>query len=134
MYLIDSDWLIDYLADTTDAVLLIEPLVSKGVAFSIISYLEAFEGTLRARDTIVAQQELALALSPFEVHPIREGTARVCARIRYDLRSRGRRVRDRALDLMIAATAIEHDLTLVTRNLRDFGDILGLRIYAQRSV
>ncbi len=31
-------------------------------------------------------------------------------------------------DLLIAATALEHDLTLVTRNVRDFEDIEGLRL------
>jgi predicted nucleic acid-binding protein len=36
-------------------------------------------------------------------------------------------VRQRALDLIIAATALEHDLTLVTRNREDFQDIPGLQ-------
>lgn len=30
---------------------------------------------------------------------------------------------------MIAATAIEHDLTLVTRNVDDFSDVPGLQLY-----
>ena len=33
-------------------------------------------------------------------------------------------------DLLIGATAIEHDLTLVTRNLSHFERIEGLKIYA----
>ena len=32
-------------------------------------------------------------------------------------------------DLLLAATAIEHDLTLVTRNTRDFVGIEGLKLY-----
>jgi predicted nucleic acid-binding protein len=37
------------------------------------------------------------------------------------------------LDLLIAATALAHDLTLVTRNLRDFQLITGLRLYEPTS-
>ncbi len=33
------------------------------------------------------------------------------------------------MDLLIAATALTHDLTLVTRNLRDFALIPGLSLY-----
>ena len=36
--------------------------------------------------------------------------------------------RSRTFDRMIAATALVHDLTLVTRNPRDFADIKGLAI------
>jgi predicted nucleic acid-binding protein len=32
------------------------------------------------------------------------------------------------MDLLIAATALEHNLTLLTRNLRDFQHIPGLKI------
>ena len=32
-------------------------------------------------------------------------------------------------DLLLAATAIEHDLTLATRNTKDFGEIEGLKLY-----
>jgi predicted nucleic acid-binding protein len=33
------------------------------------------------------------------------------------------------MDLLIAATALEHDLTLLTRNIRDFSQIPDLRLY-----
>lgn len=50
------------------------------------------------------------------------------AAIRLDLRNRNRPVAGRVLDLIVAATAIEHGLTLVTRNLRDYQDIAGLQL------
>lgn len=34
------------------------------------------------------------------------------------------------MDLFIAATAIEHGLSLVTRNTRDYSDIPGLDLYS----
>ncbi|MEA2511263.1 MAG: hypothetical protein QOJ59_750, partial [Thermomicrobiales bacterium] len=54
------------------------------------------------------------------------------ARIRSFLRSQGRLIPD--IDLQIAATAVSLDLTLVTRNLRHFSRIPGLKIYDRGSV
>lgn len=45
------------------------------------------------------------------------------------LSGQGKRVRQRALDLLIAATAIEHNLTLVTRNQADYRDVPGLMLF-----
>jgi tRNA(fMet)-specific endonuclease VapC len=55
--------------------------------------------------------------------------ARRCASLREQLRTAGKRVRPRALDLLIAATALDHNLTLVTRNVKDYDDIPDLRLY-----
>jgi predicted nucleic acid-binding protein len=38
-------------------------------------------------------------------------------------------VKARALDLMNAAIALEHDLILVTRNIEDYKDIPDLKLY-----
>jgi tRNA(fMet)-specific endonuclease VapC len=45
---------------------------------------------------------------------------------RADLRRRGLEVK--TIDLMIAATALAHDLTLVTHNTKDFQNVQGLRL------
>lgn len=60
--------------------------------------------------------------------PVTFEIARRCAEVRADLQRRGRSIRPRALDLLIAATAMEHGLTLVTRNVSDYGDVPGLRL------
>jgi predicted nucleic acid-binding protein len=49
------------------------------------------------------------------------------ARIRGDLRRQGQSIGD--LDLLIAATAIHHDLTLVTRNVRHYARIPDLKLH-----
>ena len=54
----------------------------------------------------------------------------IFARTRGELRRDGRLIPD--LDLLIAATAIHHDLTLVTRNVRHIGRISALQIYQPR--
>jgi predicted nucleic acid-binding protein len=47
--------------------------------------------------------------------------------IRGELRANGQLIGD--ADLLIAATALEHDLTLVTQNLHHFNRIPGLKLY-----
>ena len=46
-----------------------------------------------------------------------------------NLTKSNKRVNSRALDLIIAATALEYGLTLVTKNMEDFKDILDLTLY-----
>lgn len=66
-------------------------------------------------------------LSEVSLLPLDRAIMRRFARIRGDLRRRGQIIGDP--DILIAATAIEHDLILVTRNVRDFQRIPDLKLY-----
>jgi tRNA(fMet)-specific endonuclease VapC len=128
-YLIDSDWIIDHLKQVPEATSLLDTLVGDGLFISIITYMEAFQGTLRdprPSETATRLQELLLIapILDFDV-----AVAQRCARIRESVRGGRVRANRRAHDLMIAATAIEHDLTLVTRNVGDFNDVPGLQLH-----
>ena len=65
-------------------------------------------------------------LSTFAIVSVESSTAFQFAELRAFLRRRGRLIPD--MDLLIAATALEHDLTLVTRNHRHFARVPGLRV------
>ncbi len=69
------------------------------------------------------------SLDAVPIFPLTLAVARRCAGLRERLRAQSKTLKPRALDLIIAATALEHDLTLVTRNRRDYNDISGLRLY-----
>jgi predicted nucleic acid-binding protein len=127
-HLLDSDWFIDYLDAIPQAVQLVASLVGDGLSISIITYIEVYQGVYRRRSS-VADEALARALTLMPVLPISLAAAERCARLRESLRRQGRRVNSRAMDLIIAATALEHDLTLVTRNVADYQDIPGLKLY-----
>jgi tRNA(fMet)-specific endonuclease VapC len=129
-YLIDSDWVIDHLANVPEATELLEGLAGEGIAISIVTYMEVFQGLLRSPS--VAEEEeprFDTFVEGVPVIPLSLAVARRCARIRETLRRQRKRVNTRALDLIIAAAALEHDLTLVTRNLEDYDDIPELRLY-----
>ena len=126
-YLLDSDWLILRSANRPTAVQLVRQLASAGLAVSVITYLEVFQGLDREPDPGAAEVRLGRLLATMTVLPVSRDVARRCAF--RALRQQGRRIGPRALDLLIAATAIEHDLALVTRNVDDYRDVPGLRLY-----
>ncbi|MDQ3702460.1 MAG: type II toxin-antitoxin system VapC family toxin [Chloroflexota bacterium] len=130
IYLIDTDWFIDYLFRILAALDLIDPLIPSGIAISTITYMEAYQGILRAVDRQRAELALAAVLRSAPVLPFSSAEARRCAALREDLRRQGKRMRPRALDLLIAATALEHNLTLVTRNRDDYENIPGLILHS----
>lgn len=88
---------------------------------------ELFKGAFRsaARDRHLQKIE-ELILPIVTVLPFDTEAARVFGRIRADLEERGEPLAD--ADLQIAATAIHHDLELVTGNLRHFERIGDLSI------
>lgn len=131
-YLLDSNLVIPYLADDPATVPLVERLAPEGIAISVITYMEVYQGTLRSPDPQRAQEQFERFLAVVPTLPLSPAVARRCARLREELKGRGRRVRDRALDLVIAATALEHGLQLVTRNLADYADIPELALYQPR--
>ena len=129
-YLLDSDTLIDYFANVPDIVTLVDSLTPAGIAVSIITYMELYQGVLRGS---AAASQLTAFLDSVPLLPISVPVAQRCAQLRETLAAQGRRVRSRALDLLIAATALEYSLTLVTANTADYQDIPGLQLLNPRT-
>jgi tRNA(fMet)-specific endonuclease VapC len=129
-YLVDSDWLIDAVVGRQAAVAMLASLRSHGLAFSIISYGELFEGAIGATDPNAELAKFRRFLAPLRLLPLNEPIMEIFARTRSDLRRSGQLIAD--LDLLIAATAIHHNMALLTRNFRHFERIPELRIYQAR--
>ncbi len=126
-YLIDSDWVIDYLAGRRFAVALVDRLIKEDVSISIISIAELLDGAARTSDPAEAISRLRAVLAPFETVGLDFETAVIFGTLRSSLERAGMRLAD--LDLFIAATALRHDLTLVTRNRRHFDRVPGLWLH-----
>ena len=124
-YLIDSDWLIDATIGRPPALQLINRLRLDGVAISVISVAEVSEGAFRAPDPARAHTSLQEFLSTFPTYPVTVAIAGTFATTRAALRQQGLLIPD--MDLLIAATALQHNLLLVTRNHRHFARIPGLQ-------
>ena len=128
-YLIDTDHVVDQLHDQPPVVRLLSRPAQDGIAISIVTYMEAFEGVVREADPEEARSKFERFLVGVPVLPFSDEVAQTCARLRHELRRQQKRVNSRALDLLNAATALHYGLTVVTRNFEDYDDIPGLDLY-----
>jgi tRNA(fMet)-specific endonuclease VapC len=93
---------------------------------SAITLGELFTWAMRANAPPRRINSIQQLLADVTVLDVNEAVAQEFGRIRAGLMDRGRPAPD--LDLLIAATALTHGLTLVTHNTQDFVNVPGLRI------
>lgn len=110
--LVDTDVFVDHLRGA-------RPLKAGAhrLSYSVITRCELFAGRNADEDP------LRLLLSPFTELPVDRWIAEHAGRIR-------RVTSIRTPDALIAATALEHELGLMTRNTGDFARVPGLRVVA----
>lgn len=125
-YLLDTNICIYALKERPPEVL--ERLRSVGpakVLLSVITALELRQGAEGSQQPEAAHSRLDPFLASMQLVPFEEEDAIYGARLRADLRRRGRPIGD--FDSLIAAQALARDLILVTNNLGEFERIGGLR-------
>jgi predicted nucleic acid-binding protein len=84
-YLIDSDLVIDHLADDPAAQRLLDRLEPYGLTTSMITYMEVHQGTLASPDPEQAQARLGAFLATVPIVSFSAVVARRCARLRTEL-------------------------------------------------
>ena len=114
----------------TNMVLLLDRLAPDALPveprITTISLAELSVGPLATNDPVqqaLRQVRVQEAESAFDPLPFDAAAARAFGQVAAQLRKSGRRVRARAFDALIAATAIANDLPLYTCNPRDFAGI-----------
>jgi predicted nucleic acid-binding protein len=127
-YLVDSNVVIDHLGEVPEASQFLDRFAQDGIAISIVIYMEAFQGVVQSEHPEEAAEKFHAFIDTVLILPFSFAIAERCARLRETLRSQNKRVKSRALDLIIAATALEYGLTLVTKNTEDFRDIPDLTL------
>lgn len=126
-YLVDTDWVASYLKGRADAQQLLHSLRPAGLAISLITYGELLDGIYYGHNPTANEQVFRQFLRAVRVLPLNRSIMERFARIRGDLRQRGQIIGDP--DILIAATALHHDLILVTRNLQHFQRIPQLKLH-----
>jgi tRNA(fMet)-specific endonuclease VapC len=130
-YLIDTDWIVDHLLGKPLAVRLLQTLEPDGLAISQVTFGEIYEGIYHGSDPTAAETAFLKFLANVDVLDLTIEIWKRYARIRGDLRKSGQLIAE--FDNLIASTALEHELILVTRNVRHYQRIPDLKLYQQSS-
>lgn len=125
-YLVDTDWVIHYLNGQSRIVSRLDALKEAGLALSVISLAELYEGIYSSTDPGANERALGDFLAGVAVLEVDTATCQRFGRERARLRRAGRLIGD--FDLLLASTCLRHDLILLTGNRRHFEAVEGLRI------
>lgn len=126
-YLIDTDWIIDHFNKIEKVTRKLEELAPQGLALSIVSLAELYEGIYYSRDPVLSEEALKRFLAPnLVILGIDERIYRIFGKERGRLRWQGRIIGD--FELLIASTCLYHNLTLLTNNARHFEAVENLKI------
>lgn len=132
LYLLDTDHISLIQRGHANVVARFRSTPIKEIVVSVVSYEEQFRGWLKAISQANTSQKMSLAYESLcKMHSLFCGLTMLdfnlqTALIYGDLRRLHRR--SGKSDLQIAATALAHDATLITRNTQDFNSIANLRL------
>lgn len=122
-YLMDTDWAIDYLRGNPLTVQRVGEFLPDGIGISIITIAELYRGL---RNTLEDQNRFSEFASGLTILPLTDPICRIYASEYARLKQEGNMLED--FDLLIGATAVHHELILLTNNHRHFQRLAGIRL------
>jgi len=126
MFVLDTNTVSDYFrARGNVAASLLKTPPSEIALPAIVAY-EVWVGVLGSQNAQRRQEQFEELLATIAVLPFDSVASRRAAELRGVLERRGERIGP--LDTLIAAVALVHGATLVTRNVREFGRVPGLNL------
>ncbi len=127
MYLVDTDWIVDYLKGKQKSVETLQKLFDDVLYVSMISIAEIYEGIVDAKDKEQIEKSLDDFLEGVVILNLNEDICRKFGKIRNDMRKKGEMIGD--FDILIASTSIVHGLKLITGNKSHFTRIKEVEIW-----
>ena len=125
-YLIDTDTIIFALRGDSGVLAKFEENKNLPISISMITYAELVFGAKRSQNEQKNMIKVNHIRDIYPIEELNEGVMEVFADIKAKMFDRGIRIED--MDLLIAATAIYNELTLVTNNTKHFENIPNLKI------
>ena len=126
-YLLDTNWLIQLLAGHKETATFHRHLHPETIAVSFITVGEIYDVAFAYANPQARLVSFRQFLAPFKVLTLNDGIMERFAEVRSYLRRRGELISD--FDILIGATALHHDLTLLTYNTRHFKRIPDPKLY-----
>ncbi len=128
-YLLDTDWAINALAGRPDTVETLRKLTPEGIAISLITIGEIYEGAFGFPDPQTHIARFREFISAFRLLNLNDGIMQRFAEVRSLLRRRGDLIPD--FDLLLGATALYYDLTVLTFNFKHLERIPSCKLFRQ---
>ena len=125
-YLIDTDTIIFALRNDKDVLAKFEENKNIPISISMITYAELVFGAKRSQNEQKNMIKVNHIRNIYPVEELSEGVMEVFADVKAKVLGRGIRIED--MDLLIAATAIYNDMTLVTNNTKQFENVPYLKL------
>lgn len=123
-YLLDTDTLIFYLRGRDEVRQRIFSVPLTELCTSSVCIGELYYGAAKSQMRAARKSEVSQLRELLSAIPLGNAETERFGEIKASLEVRGERLAD--ADLMIAATALEHNLVVVTGNLRHFRRVAGL--------
>ena len=125
-YLIDTDTIIFALRGDYGVLKKFEENKNIPISISLITYAELVFGAKRSQNEQKNMIKVNHIRDIYPIEELNEGVMEVFADIKAKMFDNGIRIED--MDLLIAATAIYNELTLVTNNTKHFENVPNLKI------
>ncbi len=126
MYALDTNTVLDYFRGRGGVAKNLLAVPPGEVALPAIVAYEVWIGVLGSQNARHRQAQYEQFLATVDVLAFDSAVCRRAAELRYSLERRGERIGP--MDTLIAATALVYNATLVTRNVREFGRVQGLKV------
>lgn len=125
-YLIDTDIIIFALRGDKNVLTKFEENKNLPISISMITYAELIFGAKRSQNEQKNMIKVNHIRDIYAIENLNEGVMEVFADVKEKMFEKGIRIED--MDLLIAATAIYNELTLVTNNTKHFENVPNLKL------
>jgi tRNA(fMet)-specific endonuclease VapC len=126
VFLLDTNTVIDYFRGRGKVAERLLALPPSDIGLPAVVAYEVWVGVLGSQNVQRRLSQLERFLSVVGVVPFDAAVARRAAQLRHLLERRGEGIGP--MDTLIAATALAHNATLVTRNVKEFARVDGLLV------
>lgn len=126
MYLLDTNTLIYFFKQQGHVAAHLKNVAAHQVFISSVVLFELEYGVLRSTRPELQRKGIDQALKAYGIVSLDDKAAKAAAWIKHTLEAAGTPIGH--FDQLIAGTALAHDLTVITRNSREFGRVPGLRV------
>ncbi len=124
MYIIDTDIAIEYLKGNKEVVEKLNGL--ENCYLTLFNIAELFYGVFLLSNPEKHYGPVSNFINRFDKLTLDIGSSKIFAKIKVQLRKEGKLIPD--FDILIASIALLYDFTVITRNVKDFERIEGIKI------